>query len=219
MEPSTALMAVAGLLLAFTVSMSVDRFNRRVDLVMAEANAIGTTELRARFLPEPARTQSLALFRPYLDRRIAWGDAGSGAELQRNQQETLQLRDRLWNVAATVAATSPTPPFALYESSLNEMFDLAEERMHVRANRIPEAVLFLVAIASILANGLFAALLGLNGKSGRADLHVLTFVTWMVVLLIVDLDFPRRGLVQVSYEPLIQLQNEWRNAAAPPPAR
>ena len=89
------------------------------------------------------------------------------------------------------------------------MIDLAAERAHVRANRIPETVLLLLGTIALLANGLFAGVLGRNKKKNTLDLHLLAFVTWLVVALIVDLDRPRLGWVQVSQEPLVRLQEAW----------
>ena len=214
-EPASALLAVLGLLLAFTVSMAVDRFDARKQLVIDEANAIGTAELRARFLSEAARARSRALLDVYLDRRVRWGEeAGDEATQGRLAREATDYQNQLWQIA--VEASTPTPIFALYESALNQMIDLAAERAHVRANRIPETVLLLLVTTALLATGLFAGVLGRNKKKNRFDLHLLAFVTWLVVAFIVDLDRPRRGWVQVSQEPLVRLQEAWRGA---PPAR
>ena len=216
-EPASALLAVLGLLLAFTISMAVDRFDARKQLVIDEANSIGTAELRARLLPEAARARSRALLDAYLDRRVRWGEgAGDEATQGRLAQEAIDYQNQLWQIAGEVGTLTPTPIFALYESALNQMIDLAAERAQVRANRVPETVLLLLGTIALLANGLFAWVLGRNKKKNRLDLHLLAFVTWLVVALIVDLDRPRRGWVRVSQEPLVRLQQAWRGT---PPAR
>ena len=216
-EPASALLAILGLLLAFSVSMAVDRFDARKQLVIDEANAIGTAELRGHLLPEAARARSHALFDAYLDRRVRWGEEANDETTQRRlAREAMDYQNQLWQVAVEVGASTPTPVLALYESALNQMIDVAAARAHVRANRIPETVLLLVATTALLANGLFAGVLGRNRKKNRLDLHMLAFATWLVLALIVDLDRPRRGWVQVSQEPLIRLQEAWRGT---PPAR
>ena len=216
-EPASALLAVLGLLLAFTVSMAVDRFDARKQLVIDEANAIGTAELRSRLLPEAARAESRPLFDAYLDRRVRWGEgAGDEATQERLAREATDLQNRLWQIAERAAASTPTPVFALYESSLNKVIDIAAERSHVRANRIPETVLLLLAVTMLLANGLFAGVLGRKRKKSRLDLHLLALATWLVVALIVDLDRPRRGWVRVSQQPLVRLQEAWRGTLPPP---
>ena len=86
----------------------------------------------------------------------------------------------------------------------------------MRANRIPETVLVVLGAIALLANGLLAGVLGHNKRRNSLDLHLLAFATWLVIALIVDLDRPRRGWVQVSQEPLIRLQEAWRDT---PPAR
>ena len=191
--------------------MAVDRFDTRKQLVIDEANAIGTAELRARLLPEAARARSRALFDAYLDRRVHWGEeAGDEATQGRLAREAIDYQNQLWQVAVEVGTSTPTPISALYESALNHMIDVAAARAHVRANRIPETVLLLVATTALLANGLFAGVLGRNRKKNRLDLHMLAFATWLVLALIVDLDRPRRGWVQVSQEPLVRLQEAWQ---------
>ena len=216
-EPASALLAVLGLLLAFTVSMAVDRFDARKQLVIDEANSIGTAELRARLLPEAARARSRRLLEAYLDRRVRWGEEADDEAAQRRLAgEAMDYQNQLWQVAVEVATSTPTPISALYESALNHMIDLEAARAHVRANRIPETVLLLVGTTALLATGLFAGVLGRNGKKNRSDLHLLAFVTWLVVALIVDLDRPRRGWVTVNQEPLVRLQEAWQEAA---PAR
>jgi hypothetical protein len=86
----------------------------------------------------------------------------------------------------------------VYESALNERFDVAEERAHVGANEIPETVLLLLGATVTVASGLFAGVLGRNGKKRVADVHLLALATWLVVALIVDLDrsTPRLGAGQ-----------------------
>ena len=210
-EPASALLAILGLLLAFTVSMAVNRFDVRKQLVVDEANAIGTAELRARLLPEATRDRSRALFDDYLDRRVRWGEAaGDEAAQRRLVLEAIDYQNQLWQIAVGAGTATPTPVFALYEGALNRMIDLAAERSHVRANRIPETVLLLLGATTLLANGLFAGVLGRNNKKRSLDLHVLAFSTWLVIALIVDFDRPRRGWVQVSQEPLVQLREAWR---------
>ena len=210
-EPASALLAVLGLLLAFTVSMAVNRFDARRQLVIDESNAIGTAELRARLLPEAAGSRSRVLFDAYLERRVRWGEeAGDTATQGRLLREAIDYQSQLWRIAVEAGKSTPSPTFALYESALNRMIDLAAERTYVRANRIPETVLLLLGAIALLSNGLFAGVLGRNGKKSSLDLHLLAFATWLVVALIVDLDRPRRGWVQVSQEPLVQLQEAWR---------
>jgi hypothetical protein len=213
-EPATALLAVLGLLLAFSVSMAVERYDAREQLVIEEANAIGSAELRAHFLPDTARTRSRALFEHYLDRRLRWSEgARDEATQERLLWEAGDDQNQLWQIAVESGTSSPTPVFALYESGLDQMIDVAARRAHVRSNRIPAPVLWLLIAITLLANGLFAAVLGHNKKRDTLDLHLLAFATWLVVALVADLDGPRHGLVQISQEPFRRLQQAWRTAS------
>jgi len=215
-EPAGAMLALLGLLLGFSVSLAVDRFDARKQLVIEEANAIGTAELRARLLPEPASSQSRALYAQYLDRRLEWGEAaGDEASQRRLASEAGEIQARLWRLALDGAASTPAPIVTFYAGALNEVIDREAERAQMRLNRVPETVLLLLAATTLLANALFAGVLGRNARKRTLDLHALAFATWLVIALIVDLDQPRRGWVQISQEPLRRLQADWADPTAP----
>ena len=210
------MLALLGLLLGFSVSLAVDRFDARKQLVIEEANAIGTAELRARLLPEPASSQSRALYAQYLDRRLEWGEAaGDEASQRRLASEAGEIQARLWRLALDGAASTPAPIVTFYAGALNEVIDREAERAQMRLNRVPETVLLLLAATTLLANALFAGVLGRNARKRTLDLHALAFATWLVIALIVDLDQPRRGWVQISQEPLRRLQADWADPTAP----
>ncbi len=216
-DAANALLAVLGLLLAFTVSMAVGRFEARRQLVTDEANAIGTAGLRARLLPATAEAQSRPIFDRYLDNRIRWGGAATDeASQEQLTREANQYQKQLWQIAVEAGPTTPTPIFALYESALNEMIDLAAARSDARANGVPQSVIVIVSLMAVIAEGLFAGVLGRNGRKRRFDLHLLAFSTWLVVALIVDLDRPRAGWVRVSQEPLIRLKEAMHDVSPGP---
>ena len=72
-----ALLALAGLLIGFTFSMAQTRYDARKQIVLAEANDIGTTYLRTRLLDDAAGDPLRALLRRYVDARLAFAEAGA----------------------------------------------------------------------------------------------------------------------------------------------
>ena len=121
-----ATLALLAFLLAFVTGMSVNRFDNRRGLVVDEANAIGTTYLRAGYLDEPYASKSRALLREYVDVRIAALDPSKLAEM-RDRSE--QIHAELWSRAEMVArANAQSPVAALYIQSLNEVIDLHTKR-------------------------------------------------------------------------------------------
>jgi hypothetical protein len=202
-EASSSLLALLSLLLAFSVSLSVSRFEARRQLVIEEANAIGTAALRTRLLPEPFAAQSAVIFREYAAGRARWGEAprGSGVEGEIERADAALHRE-LWARAITAAEVRRDPQHALYVASLNDVIDTQAERVHARNNRVPETVLYLLASVGLLALAVASYIAARNGAPGARGFHVLAGAIWLVIALIIDLDQPRRGWITISQEPL-----------------
>lgn len=146
-----ALLALLGLLLGFTFSMAVMRFEARKHLVIQEANAIDTASLRSQFLPEPQRSEAAQLFREYVSVQLEFHQAGTDREkLELIDQETRQLQDRLRALATMATEKDPrSVPIGLFVQALNEVIDLHETRLTTFENHVPEsAILLLIAVAA-----------------------------------------------------------------------
>jgi len=141
-----ALLGLLALLLGFTFAMAVSRFDTRKSLVLAEANAIGTVGLRASLLPPAERLPFLSDLRDYVDARLMFYDAGTDKQrIDASISRTTKIQNQLWTIAAAAAAgESNSIPFGLLLQSLNELFDLAEQRQVALENRVPESVLYLL---------------------------------------------------------------------------
>src|SRR4051812_44274934 len=132
-----ALLGMVGLLLAFGLAMAVDRYENRRAAVVADANAIGTTYLRAQTLDEPARTASLAHLRAYTDASIRLSDnVPTSDAAKRTEAEGLRLQRELWNLAGRSLAAAPSDSAPrLYVETLNEMIDMQTTRVAGLNNR------------------------------------------------------------------------------------
>jgi hypothetical protein len=203
-----AILGLLGLLLAFTFSMAAARYDLRRNLVVQESNAIGTAYLRTQMLPEPHRARISELLRGYVDVRLEFYDAGvDQSKLQLAIDKTEQIQAQLWKEAVDVSTSDPRSiPAGLFVASLNEVIDLHAARLAAMKNRVPEAVVDLIFIASILTFGLLGYTLGMTQH--RSFIPTLLTLVLVVVIIgvIVDLDRPRRGLIRVSQESMIQLQ-------------
>src|SRR5215472_2040471 len=109
----TATLTLLGLIVAFSFSMAISRYDKRKDYEANEANAIGTEYYRATLLPEKDRDIVQALLKNYLQQRLAFYESRSEEELQRINQTTNQLELKMWSTVQTVATAQPTPPVAL----------------------------------------------------------------------------------------------------------
>src|SRR6476660_8361941 len=134
-----SILALLAFLLAVTMSMASDRFDARRALVLAEANAIGTTYLRAGYLHEPASSQARALLREYVPLRIVVTDT---SHLQDQIEQSKAILAKLWTVTEGVARDNGSDVVALYVESVNDTIDLHESRITAGIyTRVPETVL------------------------------------------------------------------------------
>jgi hypothetical protein len=193
-------------LLAFTFGLAASRFEARRQTLLDEANAIGTTYLRAKMLPEPQQSEAQKLLREYVDVRLA---AVQERKLETGTRRSTEIHDQLWNAATAAAGKDPrSVPTGLFIQSLNELIDLHAKRIFAAVgSRVPAVVwlvLFMVAILSFGSMGYNSGLTG-AGRSPVALPMALAFaiVMWMVV----DLDRPQAGLLRVSQKPLVELRS------------
>ncbi|MCU0753068.1 MAG: hypothetical protein MUC40_08630 [Akkermansiaceae bacterium] len=201
-----AVLGLLGLLLGFSFAMSVGRFESRRDLLLQEANTIGTTWLRADFLPAPYDRQVKDLLLRYTNLRIDGFPAMEGSELfRKTRAEVAEIHRALWQCADAAVEAKPTPAVVSFVSSLNETIDLDASRLAARRNRVPGAVwLLLLAVASCSA---WASGYSSGVNNTRSVFSELAFplLIGVVITLIADIDRPVRGLVGVSVAPLEDL--------------
>jgi hypothetical protein len=214
-----ALLGVVGLLLAFGLSLAVGRYEDRRANVVTEANAIGTTYLRAQTLEEPMRTRSMDLLVRYtrsaarISDEVPGNDAADAARADEGA-----IEDRLWRNAGEALDRSPTASAPrLYVETLNEMFDAETARVAALSNRVPTAVLVLEVLGSALALGLLGAYLAIVGR-GVLAVTLASVLVAFLLLVTADLDRPTRGMIQVPDAPIRdQLAEMQRPPAAAPP--
>jgi hypothetical protein len=201
-----ASLAFLGFLLAFIIGMAVSLFNERLHLVIDESNAIGTTYLRAGYVGEPIATESRQLLREYVDQRLALTDPQQFDQAYTRSQV---IQNELWKRAEILAKDSPTPVTSLYISALNEMIDIHTVRSIIRFYvRIPVTVMlgmFLVAMLTMILIGVQGSY---SGKRNYLALILMILILSMVILIIIDLDRPSQGLIQVPQKALIDLQQQ-----------
>jgi hypothetical protein len=199
-----ATLGLLAFMLAFTFGLAATRFDTRRQVLLDEANAIGTTYLRAGMLPE-RREAIRTLLRDYVDTRL---DAVRSGHVTAGIRRSEHLHEQLWAQAVAIGETNPMSiVVGLFVQSLNEVIDLHAKRVTAGLrNRIPGAIwvaLFGVAVLSLAAMGYHA---GLSGTS-RSLAELAVAVTFAVVIgLIADLDRPQEGVLKVSQQALLDLR-------------
>ena len=210
-----AVFALLGLVLAFTFSGALTRFDGRRLLVVEEANAIGTAWLRVDLLPEPARGTMRDLFRSYLDSRIAtYRKVPDMTAVQAELDRSAGLQGEIWTLAVSTApkSDSPAAPMLLLPA-LNAMFDITTTRTEAGRHHPPLVVFAMLGVLA-LACALFAGY-DMAIRRRLNPLHSLAFalVLSVTVYVIVDLEYPRIGLIRVTDSD--QVLHELRNHMNP----
>ena len=202
-----ATLTLLGLLVGFSFSMAVGRFEQRKNYEAAEANAIGTEYRRAGLLPPAAADKAKDMLRQYLDLRIRYYVEGSEDTRARIGDDAHRLQNELWQVIEPVAASQPTPIVALVAAGMNNVLDAEGYAQAAWWNRIPTTAWELMAAIAITC----CALVGYGShKARRSMLVILPVVLSTAFFLIADLDTPRHGLIRVRPRDLISLVSGMR---------
>lgn len=202
-----SILGLVALVLGFTFSLAAQRFDARRLGVLDEANAIGTTWLRTRFLPEPQQSASAKMLREYVDVRLSAAQAGHTAKALARSNELHML---LWNQAVAARQSSDSISTGLYIQSLNQVIDLHATRLLAARSRIPLVLwiaLYFLAALAMAAVGYQAGLASARRTPAAAAL-VITFTC--VLFLIADLDRGQEGLLRVSQKPMLDLQESMK---------
>ena len=168
---------------------------------------MGTVYLRAGYLPEPASAAIRTLLRDYLSQRIATSDL---TEIQRKIARSVELQGALWSQTEELARAEPgSDVLALFIDSLNEMIDLHETRVTAGVHsRVPETILLMLLSGAILTLAMVGYSAGLTRRRSPLTAAVLIVILGSVITLIFDLDRPQGGLLKVSQQPLLDLQEQ-----------
>jgi hypothetical protein len=192
-----SLLGLVSLLLAFSFDIAQSRFDQRKALVIDDANAIGTTYLRAKTLPAPYDEHLQVLLREYIGDRLG---AHRTAELQAALARSGELHNQLWAETTAVARANPdSEVVGRFIDALNHMIDVHEARvMVVLFQRMPRAILGMLFVVSALAIGMAGFRSGLDRTRALFSSAVLILAITAVLALIVDLDRPASRMFQVS---------------------
>jgi hypothetical protein len=199
----TSMLGLLALLIAFSFSIGLQRYDTRRELVISEANAIGTTWLRTKLLDEADRTRLQSLLREYVDTRVEFGMAGTAEEELAAFRKTEAVQERLWNAISEVVAPFRTTPLAaLLVTTTNESIDLAATRKATREAIIPSRILEILLLYALIAG----VMIGYEKGSYRMATSLLFVLLTLAASVVLDLDRPATGAIRVSQQPMLDLQ-------------
>jgi hypothetical protein len=196
-----AVFGLLGLLIAFTFSGAASRFEDRRNLINSEANAIGTAYLRIDLVPADTQPELRTLFRRYLDVRTAtYRDVADLTTTKAKLAEGVALQGNIWAKAWAACRRPEAPPQAamLLLPALNEMIDITTTRETATRNHPPFAVFLLLCAVSLIGALLVGYATSPNKERGWFHTVVFAAVLALTVYVIVDLEFPRLGLIRID---------------------
>jgi hypothetical protein len=204
-----AALTLLGLIIGFTFSMAISRYDLRKNYEEAEANAIGTEYLRAELLPAADAATTRGLLRRYTDQRVLFYELRDPRDLPRIKMQTEQLQTQLWSAVKVPGAAQPSTVTALALSGMNDVINSEGYTQAAWWNRIPAAGWVLMSVIAVLCNAMIGYAAG-KPKSRGILLLVLPFVVSIAFFLIADIDSPRGGIIRVDPQNLLRLAESLR---------
>jgi len=199
-----ATLTLLALIIGFTFSMAVSRYDQRKNYEEAEANAIGTEYVRADLLPSTDAARVQTLLRDYLDQRILFYTTRDEDHIRKINARTAQLQTEMWSAVVAPAKTQPLPTVTLAVSGMNDVLNSQGYTQAAWWNRIPIAAWSMLFAIAICSN----ALIGFDVRTTKPIklmLFILPFIVAISFFLIADIDSPRGGVILVQPENLITL--------------
>ncbi len=199
-----ACLTLLGLIIGFSFSMAISRYDLRKNYEEAEANAIGTEYVRTGLLPAANAAAVRAELKKYLALRILFYRARDEGELRQINADTAQLQEEMWSAVQVPAVAQPTPVIALAVSGMNDVLNSQGYTQAAWWNRIPASTWSLMVAIALCCN----LLVGYGWRRAKASadlLFVLPVVVSISFLLIADIDSPRGGFIHVVPQNLVSL--------------
>jgi len=206
-----SMLGLVALLLGFTFNLAAERYAARRQLVIADADALGTLYTRAGMMPEQQRKAFKGLLRQYIDLRTSSGLRST--ELTRGKLEELAaqtngLHRQMWGLVRSM--TQDTPPVAGMDAALT-LLDKAQSvnrhRFYAHLERVPESIIWLLLGATAIVMGTVGLSGGMGQYRGLTARLLLALLLSGTIYVILDMDQPQLGYTQVDQSPLLQLRN------------
>ena len=204
-----SILATLALLLGFTFTMSLQRYDARSQAAVQEANAIGTAFLRSQLLANDMEDDARDALARYIAQRIeSVGIDMAHPDVRRDaDREARRLQGEIWSLAVVAADQDPNPTrTGLYIRALNEMIDSYASRQAVLEKHLPAIVLYLLFLMLIIAEAVLGYAGGIALSRPKVATVSLSVLIVLVLFLVFDLDRPRRGFVQVNQASMLELE-------------
>lgn len=206
----SSLLGILALMLGFTFSLALNRYDTRSTAVVNEANAIGTAYLRTELLPEPNRYLAQKLLKDYLKFRVAEGSLALNKDIERAPllEKATQLQEQIWREVIQASLKAPNPATTgLFAQAINSMFDAYGLRIAELNRHVPELVLLLLYSSFIITGSIIGYTAGIGRHRPAIASYIMVTLVVLLMSMVVDLDRPRRGLITVNQHSLVDLND------------
>jgi hypothetical protein len=201
------LLGLLAFLLAFSIGIALNLFQNRMQLVVTEANAIGTAYLRAGFLEEPDRSAARDLLREYVDVRLA--TARDPATLEVGIARSEEIHSELWSIVEPNARENlGSDIIGLFAESVNEVIDIHSLRLYANALRIPQLLWIVFYATAGLSFGIVGLINSAINRRNLVTLVLFALVVAAILALIMDLDRTQQGMLRIMQAALVELQRQ-----------
>jgi hypothetical protein len=198
-------LTLLGLIIGFSFSMAMTRYDLRKNYEETEANAIGTEFVRAELLPAADQAAVQALLRQYLQLRVRFYVSPNQSDLREVDRETTRVQAAMWAAVRAPSKQAPSPVIALTLSGMNDVLNAQGYTQAAWWNRIPTAAWVFMVLIGMCSN----LLIGYGSRMTTRLLMVLPVIVSIAFLLIADIDSPGGGLIRVSPQNLASLAQSW----------
>lgn len=199
-----ASLTLLALIIGFSFSMAVTRYDQRKNYEEEEANAIGTEYVRADLLPAADAVRVRQMLMEYLDQRLLFYTVRDPRRLESVNNNTEKLQAEMWSTVQSAASVQPTPPIALAVAGMNDVLNSQGYSQAAWWNQIPVGAWILMMVLAICC----CVLTGYSVR--RTGIVLFTFLPLFISIaffLIADIDSPRRGVIRVAPRNLISLSH------------
>ena len=194
-----ALFTLLGLLIAFTFSGAASRFNWHLQLLVEEANAIGTAYLRLDALPAETQPALRAKFREYLQTRVdVYRAVPDSPPAQRALARATALHDEIWTLAVAGARSEPSTRGVVLPA-LNAMFDIVTTRTVAARTHPPGIILVLLVVLALVSAVLVGEAMAVSPARSWSHMAAFALMIALTIWVIIDLEFPRQGLIRLEH--------------------
>ncbi len=207
-----AILTLLGLIIGFSFSMAVDRYNQRKIYEEEEANAIGTEYLRLGLLSNADVSGARALLLDYLDQRILFYTSHNSQQIQQINVQTGKLQEELWSLVQAAGIAQPTPVMALVVSGMNDVLNSQGYTQAAWRNRIPVSAWALMGAIAVFCN----VMVGFSARRPKSEsvlLLVLPLILSVAFFLIADIESPHGGLIRLYPQNLLSLSESLKSSA------